>query len=156
MSTKPLRVFCDIEFTNFDTPEILSIGLVAESGEETYFEFEFNLKKCSDFVKNEVIPLLGSDSHALISADIFPEKFISWLRLVKSYDQSIELCCDDEIDIKLIKKAINPLPTWVGIKNIFYEISPLLHEDFFLKNQLKEHNALHDARANRYAFRQKD
>jgi len=32
----PLKIFIDTEFTNLIAPQLVSIGLVAESGEEFY------------------------------------------------------------------------------------------------------------------------
>jgi hypothetical protein len=34
----PFKVFIDTEFTDFNDPHLISIGLVAESGEEFYAE----------------------------------------------------------------------------------------------------------------------
>ncbi|MEM8511679.1 hypothetical protein RCH14_000970 [Massilia sp. MP_M2] len=151
---KPLRVFFDVEFTNFESPDLISIGLVAETGEEAYFETDFDLHRCSDFVRHTVIPLVGKDVHALIDRDTLPLTIISWLKIVKAKDQIIELCADHNTDIILFKKVMKNIPTWIDLRNIEYRISLLLHENFFREQGLPEHHALYDARANAYAFRE--
>lgn len=36
-----LKIFVDTEFSNFIEPQLISIGLVAESGEELYAELPY-------------------------------------------------------------------------------------------------------------------
>lgn len=55
---KPLRVFLDTEFTDFFEPKLISLGLVAASGEECYVEVEFPISECSEFVRDVVILLM--------------------------------------------------------------------------------------------------
>lgn len=151
---KPLRVFFDTEFTNLHSPEIMSIGLVAETGEETYFETQFDIHECSDFVRHTVIPLLGKDVHAHVEKDTLPTLIRSWLNIIKERDQNIELCFDHETDAVLFKRVMHFIPPWIILRNIEYHISLLLHEHFFKEHGLPEHHALYDARANAYAFRE--
>lgn len=39
------NVFIDTEFTDFLDPQLISIGLVAESGEEFYAELPYDIKR---------------------------------------------------------------------------------------------------------------
>ncbi|MDR6397475.1 hypothetical protein [Herbaspirillum seropedicae] len=52
------NVFIDTEFTDFLDPQLISIGLITESGEEFYAELPYDIKACSAFVK-EAVPLLA-------------------------------------------------------------------------------------------------
>ena len=57
-------MFIDAEFTDFDYPQLISIGLVAESGETFYAELDngWSPESCSPFVRQEVLPqLTGGD-----------------------------------------------------------------------------------------------
>lgn len=152
---KPLKVFIDVEFTNFVSPEIVSIGLVAETGEETYFELDYDLNKCSEFVKHTVLPLLNQIPHSKVPLDTLPMKIISWFKIVKHWEQDIEICYCDKIDIDLFRKIFLEFPLWIKQRDVQYQVSLLLHADFFVTNSVPEHHALYDARANAYAFREK-
>lgn len=55
-----MLVFLDTEFTAFVRPDLISIGLVAEAGREFYAErTDYYTTRCSDFVRETVLPLLG-------------------------------------------------------------------------------------------------
>jgi hypothetical protein len=61
---KPKLLFIDAEFTDFDYPQLISIALVAESGESFYAELSdgWCLESCSNFVSEKVLPqLTGGD-----------------------------------------------------------------------------------------------
>ena len=59
----PTIVFFDTEFTNFKVfgkPKLISIGLVADDGQEFYAELmdTYELGDCSNFVIENILPLL--------------------------------------------------------------------------------------------------
>jgi hypothetical protein len=55
-----MLIFLDTEFTSFDHPELISMGLVGEDGREFYAErTDYQRDACSDFVLETVLPLLG-------------------------------------------------------------------------------------------------
>ena len=56
-------IFLDTEFTSFESPELISIGLAASSGEDFYAEVPFAVASASPFVCDVVIPLLDKDPH---------------------------------------------------------------------------------------------
>lgn len=65
-SSSTLRVFLDTEFTDFIGADLISIGLKAETGEEFYGEnLDFNRKLASQFVVDNVYPLLDHDKYGL-------------------------------------------------------------------------------------------
>ena len=49
-------VFFDTEFTNFVTPQLISIGMVSSIGDTLYVEVPFSIKHCSQFVRDVVLP----------------------------------------------------------------------------------------------------
>ena len=60
----PKLLFLDTEFTDFDYPQLISIALVAESGESFYAELAngWSQEGCSTFVWKQVLPqLTGGD-----------------------------------------------------------------------------------------------
>jgi hypothetical protein len=58
-SQKTTRVYLDTEFTKFVRPQLISLPLVAEYGQEIYCEsMDFVKVQCSDFVSENELPLL--------------------------------------------------------------------------------------------------
>jgi len=57
-------IFYDTEFTHLDIDkgELLSIGLVKQSGEELYIEFEYNETTVHPWVTENVLPYLHGDT----------------------------------------------------------------------------------------------
>lgn len=58
----PLRVFFDTEFTSLGSdPRLLSIGMVADDGQELYLELSdgWTDVMCSPWVREHVLPMLG-------------------------------------------------------------------------------------------------
>lgn len=73
-------VYFDTEFTGLSSdPRLISIGLVADSGEELYIEFTngWSEANCSYWVMNNVVKLLGH-SERLTRRDAV-ERIINWL-----------------------------------------------------------------------------
>ncbi|WP_136525222.1 3'-5' exoribonuclease [Geomonas ferrireducens] len=60
VTQRPKLLFLDTEFTDFDYPQLISIALVAESGESYYAELEngWSREGCSAFVVEKVLPQL--------------------------------------------------------------------------------------------------
>ena len=75
-----MRVFLDTEFTNFNLPELISLGLVTEDGREFYAErTDFSREACSAFVHAHVLPLLGRVPGAACDAGTLGERLHGWL-----------------------------------------------------------------------------
>jgi hypothetical protein len=55
-----MLVFIDTEFTDFKRTDLISIALVADDGREFYAErIDYIQEYCNEFVRQEVLPLLG-------------------------------------------------------------------------------------------------
>jgi len=151
-----VNIFIDTEYTNFHAPGLISIGLVAETGEETYFEVEYDVSECSEFVRAVVVPLLGREPNAIVPKHSLAALLRTWLEIVRPHRQDITICFDHQTDWDLFIAALNyRVPPWVESRNVCYEIGDLLYQDFFTREGLPEHHALYDARANAYAFRER-
>lgn len=152
-----VKIFIDTEYTNFHTPSLISIGLVAETGEEGYFEVEYEASECSEFVRDVVVPLLGRAQNAFVPKHRLAGQLATWLEIVRPRRQEeITICFDHQTDWDLFVAALDyRVPPWVESRNVCYEIGDLLYQDFFSREGLPEHHALYDARANAYAFRER-
>lgn len=152
---KALHVFIDTEFTNLSVPKLISIGLVSENGEESYFEVEHQDSDCSDFVRENVLPSLSNSPDTKRKQNELSQELIAWFNVVKtSSEQNIEICYDADIDWVLFSHLFDMhVPQWIRPLNIEYQISLLLHHSFYKENKLREHHALNDARANAFAYR---
>lgn len=156
---EPLKVFIDTEFTDFLDPMLISLGLVAETGEECYIEVPFSDKGCSDFVREAVIPLLDRSKEAYCSRPDLRRRILAWLEIVRLRDQSVEVCFDYQTDWDLLADAMDEvIPPWIRPRNVNSEVSELMLYDFWTqakknKSGDQEHHALSDARALAYAFR---
>jgi hypothetical protein len=156
-NSPPLKVFIDTEFTDFLEPDLISLGMAAESGEEFYGEVPYAHYKCSEFVKEVVLELLGKIPHTYYNSHYeLARAIIQWLEIVRQSDQMVEICVDAQTDWDLFSHALdNRVPTWARLRHIGYSnVNELLRYEYHAKNGLPEHHALYDACANRYAFRE--
>lgn len=152
----PLKVFLDTEFTDFIDPHMISIGMASTSGEQFYAEVPYPAEKCSVFVRDMVIPLLGRIPDSQCAPTQLGENILAWLEKIRR-DQDIEICFDFETDWALFSNSLGfPIPTWCTPRLISARnINELLRYAFHKKKNLPEHHALYDAQATRYAFRER-
>ncbi|PFH11839.1 uncharacterized protein DUF5051 [Collimonas sp. PA-H2] len=150
-----LKIFLDTEFTDFIRPHLISIGMVADFGEEFYAEIPYPDSECSDFVRETVIPLLGRFPDAICSKENLPVRLRIWLELVRAQRDHIEICVDSQTDWDLLISALEyQVPKWCRQTFIGNEIDELRRSDFHRENDSPEHHALYDAWANKYAFKE--
>ena len=147
-------IFIDTEFTNFIDTSLISMGLVADTGEEFYVEVSFNVTECSAFVREAVLPQLGSSEHDYCSRPNLRTRILNWLGILRNRDEPIVIGFDYQTDWDLFCDALdNALPALCTGTNVAYCLSSLLLSDHYKITGDTEHHALHDARANRYAYR---
>ncbi|MDY7577274.1 3'-5' exoribonuclease [Herbaspirillum sp. RTI4] len=150
------KVFIDTEFTDFINVSLISIGMVADSGEEFYAEIPYPPNECSPFVHEAVIPLLGRFPDAACSQEALPERLLTWLEKVKGQHEQLEICFDYQTDWDLFNDTLEyRVPEWCRPRNVVRNINELLSYTFHKKNNFPQHHALYDARANRYAYRER-
>jgi hypothetical protein len=146
-------VFIDTEFTCFSDPQLISIGLAASTGEEFYAEVPYAFGKCSEFVREVVVPLLSKET--VYSYDELHMHLWNWFTVVKT-TEVITICHDSEFDRTLFLQIFdNRPPHFIRFRDVSERnINELLRYEFHTKNGRAEHHALYDALALRYAFRE--
>ena len=99
-----MLVFLDTEFTAFVRPDLISIGLVAEDGREFYAErTDYDPKRCSDFVRETVLPLLGRVPGAACANTELTERVRAW---VKELPEPATIVYDFAADWHLLAVAL--------------------------------------------------
>lgn len=147
-----MLIFVDTEFTDFTNPELISIALVTEDGQhEFYAELPVSQHRCNAFVIETVLPQLGKINGAQCTVNELAERLHRWLG--QFADSSPVICFDFDGDWRLFCHALdNDLPSWLQGKNVFTNLDPVAVQMYFIDNGLRDHHALHDARANRHAY----
>lgn len=156
-----MLVFLDTEFTDFTNPSLISLALVAEEGCEFYAErTDYRREDCSDFVRQEVLPILGRVPGAICTQAELTERLRSWFECLP---EPATLVFDFEGDWLLLADA------WLGEShrqappnggNKLHLANHTITHPVFEKAQnlaytqdLPPHHALADARALMAGFR---
>lgn len=154
-------VFLDTEFTDFTNPSLISLALAAEDGYDFYAErTDYRREDCSDFVRQEVLPLLGRVPGAACTQAELTQRLRTWL---DCFYEPVTLIFDSERDWVLLADAClgtthKQAPPNVGEK--VHLASNIITQPTFEKalnaaysQALPPHHALADARALRAGFR---
>lgn len=168
--SEELLVFFDTEFTSMECPQLLSIGMVAESGEELYIEIACAKENViSDFVRQEVLPLLGLNNPLVLEYDTVAAHLERWFDELRGGDRAIGivLISDYPFDWMLIAELRIPTPgelPWTRAINVGGRmVQHMLASDRqmaaylegierFHQTHKQRHHALSDARAMKYAY----
>lgn len=151
----PLKIFIDTEFTDVENPQLISIGMVSDTGDEFYAEVPYDVGACTDFVRETVIPQLGKEPDALMDKDALSEAITHWLARVRRANDTVVICYDFETDWNLLYAVLDGnVPSWCHRRLVAVQINELLRHEYRKQNAQSAHHALHDARANCYAFRE--
>ena len=112
-----MLIFLDTEFTDFNDPDLISIGLVDEAGREFYAEStEYRQEACSDFVRQVVIPLLGEPKNRVVGNYFEIAKQLNeWL---KQYTDEITIAIDYLGDWQLLVKLLTLVPEEELVQNV--------------------------------------
>ena len=174
---KTQYIFLDTEFTDLKDPHLISIGLITEDGKhELYLErSDYDKSSSSAFVKAVVEPLIETRG---IPLHEISQKLYHWLAMLPITNCTYKIICDYmsdwemlidvvenlplsiESDVELLYSALEASGTIHGMKsgNIIETCTRARNvfkmgvEDYFYKNKLPHHHALHDARANRFGW----
>lgn len=153
MDSAPLKVFIDTEFTDPINTGLISLGIVAETGEEFYAEVPYLEAECSDFVRMAVIPLLGKVPDAACTFEELGGRILSWLETVRRDAKGVEICFDYQTDWDLFVDALDyQAPEWCQPRLIRSHLDQRRLHEFHHENALPKHHALYDAKANKFAF----
>ena len=150
-----MLVFLDTEFTDFAKHDLISLALVAEDGRELYAErTDYRREDCSDFVRQEVLPLLGRVPGAACTQSELTQRLRTWF---EQLPEPATLVFDFERDWLLLADAWlgtahKQAPANVGDK-LHLDNHTITHPVFetalnrVFTQQWPQHHALADARS---------
>lgn len=101
------RFYIDAEFPDWDHVTPISVGLVAEDGDSLYVEFSdgWSLTDCSEFVCENILPLLGDVSSRLTTEDAVRSIY----RWIISKTQRPVFVCDSHYDVDILSALVPKL-----------------------------------------------
>lgn len=143
-----MRLFLDTEFTSL-TPEykLISIALVDE--DENFFYAELNdtykLEDCSDFVKENVLPILKGGKYVMSEY----ECKLALCKWIEDRNAPCVICTDaPSWDMPLFLPLLQPcIPENINItENILVRLPFNIIQDLVIKFDYDIHNALDDAK----------
>ncbi|WP_080425874.1 3'-5' exoribonuclease [Burkholderia ubonensis] len=147
------RVFIDTEFTNLDSPALVSLALVAEDGHEFYVELtDYLVENCTDFVRTIVIPQLGQYPNRVMSSPDAARELSGWMNELRQRREKPVLCYGHPIDIELLVRLLGRRPKGWQFQNVSARLD-VSKRDRYLEQSGSHHHALFDARANCTSFR---
>lgn len=135
-------------------PILISIGMIADTGEEFYAEVPYSDEKCTSFVRVAVLPQLGGHADFYCSIFDLGFKIQTWLKYVRKNDEEVCICFDYTTDWELFLDAIkDQIEPWLKGKLINSDLDEILLYEFYKDTGLNMHHALNDAKANKFAYR---
>ncbi|HUM51395.1 MAG TPA: 3'-5' exoribonuclease [Chitinophagales bacterium] len=174
------RIFLDTEFTGLQqNTSLVSLALVAESGEEFYAEFtDYNNDQITVWLKEYVLSQLFIKDNKSANLnniqikgnkEVIKSALINWFQQFPKQKNSIQIWADCYawdwvLFCELFGGAFNipqnihymtmDLATYLFSKNIAVDTEriKLLPDDYKDKDNLKQHNALFDARVELAVF----
>lgn len=157
-----MLIFFDTEFSDLCIdPRLISIGLIDEAGERTFYaelSDTYQPKDCGEFTRLAVLPILeGGDVR--LSLRELGERLLAWL---ESFSEPVTLACDSlawdwpwvqeifgELDAWPANLARRPLLLTINYLNDYDRFIDAVEEAF---RSLRRHHALDDAKANRLGW----
>ena len=119
-----MLIFLDTEFTKFNHPDLISMGLVAEDGREFYAErTDYHRDDCSQFVRETVLPLLGRVPGAACSRSELTERVREWFGQLP---EPATIIFDFETDWLLLAVAILGRPQKNPANTFGKKLHPLI------------------------------
>jgi len=149
-----MLLFLDTEFTDFLNADLISIGLVSEDGREFYAERnDYDRSACSAFVIEAILPRLGAEAAAVGNEGETGKALHAWLKQFDTAEICFDYVLDWEFFVGLVRDPDSyKLPPGVVGRNIKAMLDPSDLASYWRENGKLDHHALHDARANRFAF----
>lgn len=116
-----MMVFLDTEFTNLETPALLSFSMVSMDGSEIYAELDLamdpigqtRLQASSNFTRNTVISQFGRLPKSKCSAKELGYRAGQWLiALAAGASEQITVAYDYDVDFDLLRDAMLEASIW--------------------------------------------
>lgn len=120
-----MKAWIDCEFTDLYEPDLLSVGIVAEAGQELYLELldEVLEQRSSTFVHNTVLPMFGLIAGARAAS--YLELATRASDFLLSLEEPIRLIFDYATDRELLEHALQQAPRWPELKALVsWEFAP--------------------------------
>lgn len=150
-----MLIVIDTEFTGLDQkqPKLISLGLVDETGRSFYAEFppiDYR-HECSDWVVDNVLPLLWGGEHILPEV-LFKARLHAWIEEIG--DRAMFVTDSPDFDFELVKPLLDPWPRNLASSPLRFDITAMgVNRQNWLAgiiagyhtSQRPEHHALHDA-----------
>lgn len=144
-----MRLFLDTEFTNLvrGESELISIALVTENGNSFYAELSdtYQLKDCSNFVKEFVLPFLKGGKYAMTEKDCA----LQMAHWIEDQGPNCILACDNvSWDKPHFIKLMDAIGIWPGNLDKWHFKFMILDADveqIVIEYDFDMHNALDDA-----------
>ncbi|MQY52453.1 3'-5' exoribonuclease [Rhodocyclus gracilis] len=157
-----MLIFFDTEFTELGIdPKLISIGLISEDGERTFYaelSDTYRLADVGDFARQEVLPQLEGGSALMTMSDL-ALGLGSWL---ESFEQPVQLATDSLAwDWPWIQEIFSGARTWpenLDGRPLLLTTNCLNDYDRFVEaveeafRSLRRHHSLDDAKANRLGW----
>jgi hypothetical protein len=170
-----VRVFISTKFTDPDSPQRLSVGMVSEAGHEFYAELDLEnsigkmrLAASTEFVREHVLGQWGHESGASCSDTGLGVRPAIWLhRLSEHVGQDIELVYAEKVNADLLERALQHSNKWWPRveRRVRWSFFSEIRADQFVKGSedkswahslelivIGQHHALADARALKASF----
>jgi hypothetical protein len=153
-----MLVFLDTEFTTLarSDPDLISIGMAAVGGSDFYAELtDYRCEDATDFVRSEIIPLLGKVPGAACTSVELASRLRGWF---DALPEPATILYDYETDWQLLQAAFaGDLPPNVGAlqlvdHKIFRHSAYKLGEVLTYSAAWPPHHALADAQALREGY----
>lgn len=143
-----MKLFLDTEFTDLH-PEakLISIALVSENGSHFYAELNdtYEVKDCSNFVKQFVLPFLKGGKYKMSSA----EAALAMANWIEEQGPDCILACDNvSWDKPHFVRLIDKIGIWpenLDKSHLKFRIIPADEQQIILEYDFDVHNALDDA-----------
>lgn len=146
MVTSTLNLFLDTEFTNFDSLQLISIGIASDDNQEFYAEnMNYALEDCTEFVQEIVLPKLTGGKYAMSEAEI-NAKLSNWLLdLIGSYEQ-LRIHMDFHADLLILDRLLIAFPAIDKLNCLLINLNHLKDQVNVEERKDREHHALWDAK----------
>jgi hypothetical protein len=147
------RFFVDCEFTDFAQRELLSLAIVSEEGDEFYVELsDYDEQRCSDFVRNTVLPQLGQYPGRVLPREQAAAELRAWLGTFPVKPRPV-LSFDFVGDMELLADLIGAKPSGWKMQMLTGLRFDMEQTEAWFQTHGGRHHALMDARAKAASFR---
>lgn len=150
-----MLIFLDTEFTDFIQCDLISIGMVDETGQHSFYaeRTDFEYDSCNDFVRSAIWAHLGEVLEAKAKREELADRLRAWFATLP---RKVVIACDSRTDWDLLLDALDgKLPS--NVEPHIFDLRPLIDTTVFNNAVCRYHDqpnqpwhhALHDAKAHR-------